>query len=134
MSAKGKWFVLCRKADAVPIAEVARAIEMPSGTSARLDGEVLDVTAEVDGERGVVSVWLQTSAAVAFESAEFAEEHGRGRPDQERIAKYDARYALEWDLEVTHVVFNAYYTLARRLADACRGVAFNAIDSEFVDA
>lgn len=134
MSSKGRWFVLCKKVDARPIDEIASKVEMPSDTRANLDGEVLDVFATVDGETGLVSVYRQVAAEVALEAAEFAEEYGRGRKDQAQIAAYDARYVLEWDLDVTHVVFNAYYTLASRLAKACHGVAFNAIDSEFVDA
>lgn len=134
MSSKGKWFVLCRKADAPSIAEIVRTVEMPSNTRANLDGEVLDVLATVDGETGVISVYRQTAPEVRYEAAELAEEYGAGRKDQQDIATYDARYVLEWDLDVTHVVFNAYYTLASRLAEARHGVAFNAIDSEFVDA
>lgn len=134
MSQRGRWFVLCRKADALSVEELSSAVAMPSKATARLDGEVLDVTAEADGETGVLCLWLETSLAVAVEAAEIADEYARGRPDHARVASCDARYVLEWDLADTHVVFDAYYTLAYRIADACHGVVFNAVDGEFVEA
>lgn len=126
----GKWFVLCPKSRALSMKDVLAKVKMPSSAQAKVVRDVLVV--DVHGHE--VQVGLDDSRVVLAEAVELAEEYGAKRPDRARIATYDARYVISWYLAESEHVFEAYYTLAFRLAKTVRGVTFDPMERRFVDA
>jgi hypothetical protein len=130
VSRNGKWFVMCKKERALSIADVHAKVKMPSAARATLRGDVL-VLAVDDVE---VQVALDLDSSVAEEAREFADEFGADRPDHDQIATYDARYAITWPLAKSDTVFDTYYTIAFRIADAVGGVILDFVQETFVEA
>lgn len=128
----GTWMVFCPRARALPMAELARRLELPSECTARLDGEVLVVTVANDGDPVDMQITLSMAPHVVAEAAELAAELGADRPDRELSARCDARYEISWPAERVDAVIGDYHTLALRVAALCDGAIFDALAGELV--
>ena len=110
----GTWFVLCDRARAIPVAELATQLADLYRATVRLDGDALAITAhdELTGRDADVTVGLSTAPHVKIESAEI----GVGA---------DARYELVFDLRATDELLNTLLAVAHRIAKLTDGVVYD---------
>jgi hypothetical protein len=134
MSANGTWFVLCERARALPLEQLAEQIRGRRGVTTVDVGAVVTVQLHDarTGRDANITVGLSTEPHVVLESAEIAERHAADRPDRDQIAAADARYELHWELRVTDEVYNTLAVIAGELEKACGAVIFDVTNGSFV--
>lgn len=125
---RGTWWVLCSSKKARPLKTLRAKL------GGELRGSFLVLTGPGDGDTVEVHVAFTKGAVIAAEAAEVADEHGADRPDHDRIAAFDARYELSWNLAESEHTFELYYTLAFRLTDLVQGITLDRVEGRFVEA
>lgn len=131
---RGTWWVLCSAKRAKALRALLAKLDLPTGATAELRGSFLVVTGPGDGDTVEVHVALAKGDVIAAEAAEVADELCADRPDHDRIAAFDARYELSWNLAESEHALELYYTLAFRLADLVQGLTVDRVEGRLVEA